>query len=817
MSVDLDRLTFLPRPKFLRQRPIMLITDMPLDLEVKGKSAYSSQSAANMFSELNRVGAMRTQVHATYLFNCRLEKGDVSAIFHKTGMPISEYTHWNGKESILNFALNELNTLRDEIAEVKPALIICAGRWALYFLTGETSVAETRKSPFGTLLKWRASHLKLTDWWNFSTDHVVIPVLPASSAWQLPEKATVIRQDYTRIGLLAKAAILGNITEYVSRDYKFIVQPKFAEVKEWFLTELVRLEQSTVPIFYALDTETRCGYHDCVGIAKSETEAICIPFATMGSPAYWSEAEEYEIISMLRTFMLHPKVRHIGQNYWYDMQYFWRDLLIDVKPEADTMVMQHTLFPGLEKSLDFLASLYCKVYKYWKDEGKASKGKTDLEHWIYNCKDCCYTFEAKNVLEKMLAGSPSNIQAAYNTQLNRSLPALVAMMRRGVLTRDYEKVRLYKELTALMAEIKLELNEIIGEEFNPKSSDHKKALFYDLFELPVQYDPKTKKPTLGADALDVLKEKFPIIKPIADRIAEYGNLATFSSTFLAAKLDIDGRMRCSYNLCGTDTFRLSSSKNAFDSGMNLQNVPKGGKTASGRELPNVRSLFIPDPGYTFFDIDLSSADARIVAWEADCKELQDLLLSGEDLYSYVAREYYHDPLLGKKDPRRQTFKGVIHGTHYLGSAAGLAVRFGLLVHEVDTIQRWYFGKYPEIKNTLDELKKQVMKRGWIENVLGYRRYFFNKSEPTIMQIAAAWKPQSTVGLIINCGMANLHEQEKDVQLLMQVHDSLAGQYPTHMPELEQRIIKHCEIELPYRRPLVIPVEIKTSTVSWGDC
>jgi DNA polymerase I-like protein with 3'-5' exonuclease and polymerase domains len=220
---------------------------------------------------------------------------------------------------------------------------------------------------------------------------------------------------------------------------------------------------------------------------------------------------------------------------------------------------------------------------------------------------------------------------------------------------------------------------------------------------------------------------------------------------------------------------------------------------------------------TFFDIDLASADARIVAWEANCTELMELLLSGEDLYTILAREYYRDQTISKKDPRRQTFKMITHGTNYLGSPAGLAVRSGLIIHEVEIIQKYYFGRFPEIKLALEDLKKQVMNRGWIENILGYRRYFFNKNEPTLMQIAAAWRPQSTVGLVINRGMVNIHENEPEIQLLLQVHDSLAGQFPTDKPYLEQQIIKHCEIELPYPVPLIIPVGIKTSTISWGEC
>ena len=37
-------------------------------------------------------------------------------------------------------------------------------------------------------------------------------------------------------------------------------------------------------------------------------------------------------------------------------------------------------------------------------------------------------------------------------------------------------------------------------------------------------------------------------------------------------------------------------------------------------LPNLRKMFIPDPGKFIFDCDLEQADAQVVAWEADDDE-----------------------------------------------------------------------------------------------------------------------------------------------------------------------------------------------------
>jgi len=315
-----------------------------------------------------------------------------------------------------------------------------------------------------------------------------------------------------------------------------------------------------------------------------------------------------------------------------------------------------------------------------------------------------------------------------------------------------------------------------------------------------------------------IAEREPLLLPITRKIAELRSLGVFLSTFVNAPLDIDSRMRCSFNIAGTETYRFSSSKNAFNSGLNLQNIPKGGGDDE-LELPNVRSLFVPDPGMTFFDIDLSSADLRIVVWESDEPEFKAMLKAGADPYTEIAKEFYNDPSITKADPRRQTFKSFAHGTNYLGTAKGLAERLGLSVHDAEKTQKWYFGRFPKIKKWQDDLKDQVYKRRMVQNVFGYRCYFFDRIEGTIFNQAAAWIPQSTVACLINRAYVAIYEQLKDVQILLQVHDSLAGQYPTHLGDwMVKQIVEKAEIPLPYAGdPLTIPVGVKTSIASWGDC
>jgi len=235
-------------------------------------------------------------------------------------------------------------------------------------------------------------------------------------------------------------------------------------------------------------------------------------------------------------------------------------------------------------------------------------------------------------------------------------------------------------------------------------------------------------------------------------------------------------------------------------------------------LPNVRKLFIPDPGMTFFDIDLDSADLRIVAWESNCLGLKEMFHANLKPYVEAMKIFYDDPTLTKSHHSYPTFKAFAHATNYLGTPAGLSPKLGLSVRELERMQDWYFSLFPEIPLWQESVRASVNNRKYVENIFGYRIYYFDRIVSDTYNKAIAAIPQSTVACIINRGLRNLYERERRVQVLLQVHDSLAGQFPTELSsEMVPRIIEECSIELPYDEPMVIPVGIKTSEKSWGDC
>lgn len=448
--------------------------------------------------------------------------------------------------------------------------------------------------------------------------------------------------------------------------------------------------------------------------------------------------------------------------------------------------------------------------------------------WQYNCLDCVRTRECGEVEKENLRSMGLVEQDAFQQKM--FWPVLEAM-KLGVKVDVKAKDAFAQELMEEMTNREEWFFTVLGHKFNPRSSVQMQKLFYhDLHQPEIKTRGKAGTPgvvTCNDEALTKMAAREPLLRPLLNKIAEYRSLGVFLSTFVLAPLDIDQRARCSYNICGQETYRLSSSENAFGSGGNMANIPMGGEEDdSPLVLPNVRKIYVPDRGHTFFDMDLSKADLRVVVEESDESELRAMLAEGRDPYVEVAREFYHDPTLtktradGSIHPRYTIFKSFCHGSHYLGSAVGLSQRLGLTVHEAEKTQRWYFGKYPRIPAWQERVKEQVRTKHFVQNAFGFRRYYFDRTDESLFRQAIAWIPQSTIALYINNIWLGVFEAHRSwIQVLLQVHDSIAGQFPTHRKREALDAIRGiaAATTIPYPNPLIIPIGIKTSEKSWGDC
>lgn len=165
---------------------------------------------------------------------------------------------------------------------------------------------------------------------------------------------------------------------------------------------------------------------------------------------------------------------------------------------------------------------------------------------------------------------------------------------------------------------------------------------------------------------------------------------------------------------------------------------------------------------------------------------------------------------------REFSKVFCHATNYGGKSRTVAAHTGRTIHEIDQAQKRWFQRNPGIKRWHDRTEYQVKRFRFVENRFGYRWYIFDRLDQVLPE-ALAWTPQSTVSIVINRIWMNLYENLKEVQVLLQVHDSLAGQFPDDDQPWAERIEEQARIVVPYDDPLIIPFSVKTSKVSWGEC
>lgn len=835
-TITLDQLVAgLPKPKVEPPSPVLPQTD-PNVIQVQGRGAFGAKlmlvleapslhcvkagtvcqgPMEFMISEILRsFGFSERNVWLTSATRQRPAGDDPDNFFAKLvrdRTPEHQLVagRWAGPVVLVGRSL-----LRQEIALHKPDLVITMGNSALWAVTDLWGAR-----------KWRSSILQgEIDGHKFK----VIPTLGAYAVLREYPLRQILRHDIGRaVQELAKGPIV------IPVDYRFIIRPEYPKALHTLQDLLWQLDEATVKIPLSCDIETRAGHTACVGIAWSKTEAICIPWMCVERlEGYWTLEEETELVALLIKIWRHPMASLTWQNGAYDHQYEYRWHFLCPTMDWDTMIAQHTMFSTSQKSLDFLSSLYCENHRYWKDDGRNwdPSSMPEEQYWTYNCEDAVRTFEIRDAEQEVAHFLTTNgwpdLPSVMAFQ-HRLQPAVVRMMFRGFRSDDTARAKLERELTQRMKEIQEEIQYICGQDINLRSPKQMVEFFYEILNLTPVFkrnaDGTRGNASVDDEALLKIQGRMPFLQPLVARIQAMRSAGVFLSTFVRMPRDFDKRLRCSYNVAGTKTYRFSSSENAFGSGGNLQNVPAGNEDDEAFTyipLPNIRKLFLFDQGQMGFDLDGDSADLRIVTGESGCRQMQAYFAAKAKPYVEIAKEFYRDPTITKHHPSYKRMKALCHGTNYGGEPMGLSERIGLPVQDITRAQNWYFGMCPEIKKWQEDIKDQITKRGYIQNPFGYRLYSNDRPSRKVFNEALAWTPQSTVGILINRILVAIDETMPDVQLLLQVHDSLTGQFPLEVAEARKSelLALASSIEIPCQSgPIRVPAGLKCSTVSWGDC
>lgn len=541
---------------------------------------FQGQSGQELNRMLAEAGIARDSVLCTNLVNIQPVDNNVWTLFENGPPTVAGLTP--GRHVV-----SGLRRLFRQLDSSPRRLIIATGNYPLWALTNVAGTSPNGKGnprvPSG-ISNYRGSQLyrvrhAIDD--RSSSSIPVLPIIhPAAILRQWSNRALTVHDLRTRVPL-------GLDGRWSRRAYRFDHRPSFERVVGQLSTWLY----SKTPVVLAADIETKGNcLITCLGLADSADYAITIPFVMQDDArrlvSFWSRRDEITIRKMLCVLFTSPHVSWIGQNFLYDMQYIHAEYGVTPRLSHDTLIAQNLLLPGTPKDLGHLSSLYCSHHVYWKDDSKEwdTKGNLD-QHLLYNCEDAARTFEIAEAQGRLLA----------TTDLARHWPEELfkfnlawRMMKRGLRIDIEARKTVGLQLVERILEMERILLRVVPQatiagcgikSAKPwlRSSAQTKWLLYELWGLPEQRDRRTKKPTVGKEALQTLADRFPRLRLFFESLRELRSLANIYSNAIEAQLEPDGRMRGSFNPAGTETFRWSSSQNGFRRGMNLQNIVAGGE------------------------------------------------------------------------------------------------------------------------------------------------------------------------------------------------------------------------------------------------
>lgn len=240
-----------------------------------------------------------------------------------------------------------------------------------------------------------------------------------------------------------------------------------------------------------------------------------------------------------------------------------------------------------------------------------------------------------------------------------------------------------------------------------------------------------------------------------------------------------------------------------------------------KPLPNVRKLFLPDPGHVICDVDLSGADAQVVAWEANDAELKQAFRSGLDIHDFNGRaiwkEAYNRDATPRKHTMRDELKRAVHGTNYASGVRTMARTLGWTEPFTRSFQTTWFGLHPGIREWHRRTERDLQTSRAVRNKFGYRIVYFDRPD-NLLPKGLAWIPQSTVAVVCGRGAVRLSKEIPWATILLQVHDSIVFQVPFHRANSSSfdHLRKSLSVEVPYADPLCIPWGLAISASSWGE-
>lgn len=527
-----------------------------------------------------------------------------------------------------------------------------------------------------------------------------------------------------------------------------------------------------------------------------------------------------QVIRTLRKSLENENIEKVGHNLKYDYIVLARNGLRLSPLSFDSMIAEWVINPASRNlGLKNLAEVRLdQVMTHIED--LIGKGKNQLsmaqvsiaDAAPYAAMDAEVSWRLRAPLEEELKTIPRAFQLF--SEMEMPLIRVLAEMEMAGIGLDMEFFSNFsEELRQNLESIENKIITSVGKTFNLNSTQQLSTILFETLRLtPPDRGRKTSSGhySTSADVLEEMRGQHPVV----DWILEYRELTKIKSTYVdALPVQVNphtGHVHTSFSQTGAVTGRLSSSN------PNLQNIPI--RSDMGRR---VRRGFIADPGNVLVAVDYSQIELRIVAFMANDKAMLDAFHAGQDIHATTAAAIYGISLEQVTKEQRRHAKAINFGLVYGMSSFGLTRTTDLTLAESEDFVKAYFERFPGVKNYLDGIRREVAKTGYVETLLGRRRYFpglrthLNANLKNREEREAINAPiQGTAADIMKLAMLNIQPalQKENLlgRMILQVHDELVLECPRNELEQTVRVVQRV-METAY--PMSIPL---TTEARWGN-
>ena len=407
------------------------------------------------------------------------------------------------------------------------------------------------------------------------------------------------------------------------------------------------------------------------------------------------------------------------------------------------------------------------------------------------------------------------------------ISVIVKMQLNGVALESEVLRNMSIKLADQLSDIESVIYGVVGHEFNIKSSRQLGGVLFDEMRLP-----RTKKTKTGystdASSLELLKTQLNSgesegvdtrSREVLESVIEHRQLSKIKSTYVdTLPLLVNpttGRIHTSYNQTGSATGRVSSND------PNVQNIPV--RTDLGRRVR--RAFVVQDPQeWLLLSADYSQIELRILAHLSLDPGLLDAFIKGEDIHQATASSVYGVPSDQVDSEMRRIAKVMNFGVIYGLSPFGISQQTGFSAEEGKDFIGTYFAKYPGIKDFIESTRIRVREDGYVETLMGRRRYIPEVSSSNFHVRAAGERMainmpiQGTAADIIKLAMIRIQDRIDELRLkskmIIQVHDELIFEVPREELQEMECIV---EMLMSSAMQLAAPLEVEIKRgANWSE-